>query len=296
MIEVQNLEKSFGDKVVLNKLSFTAEQGTVYGLLGPNGAGKTTTINILCNLLDPQAGSVRINGQAASENTKHLLGVVPQEIALYKDLTCLENLMFFAKIYGLSTSQARLQADKLIQTFKLEEYVDTATSKLSGGWQRRVNMAVAMIHSPTTLILDEPTAGLDIEARYELWDLIAGLKDTEVTILLTTHQLEEAERLCSRIGILKNGEIVAEGTMEELRTLVPAKQIAHVEARDEQSLYKQLAVLGWELRKYGGQLSLLLPRHFTLKELIDRLDGVPLSSVSLQEVGLEHIYLEVTRD
>ena len=188
------------------------------------------------------------------------------------------------------------KTNELIQTFKLGEYADMPVSKLSGGWQRRVNMSVALVHSLSTLILDEPTAGLDIEARYELWDLIASLKETDVTILLTTHQLEEAEKLCTCIGILKNGSIVAEGSLDELRNLVQAKQIALVETDMETDLYQRLTSLGWKHRKYGGRLSLLLPDQFTLKEIIDKLDGIPLSSISLQEVGLEHIYLEVTSD
>lgn len=294
MIDVTNLCKSFGDKRVLDGLSFGVEQGSVFGLLGPNGSGKTTTINILCNLLDADAGTAAISGHHISQNTRSAMGVAPQEIALYKDLTCRENLFFFARIYGVPTSRISGQCDALIQTFKLEDYANTPVSKLSGGWQRRVNMAVALVHSPTTLILDEPTAGLDIEARYEIWELIATLSDTNVTILLTTHQLEEAEKLCSRIGILNRGKITAEGTITELRKMVPAQQIAQVETGDANVLYERLTALGWEYRTYGGRLSLLLPEQFTLNKVIADLDGIPLTSISLMPVGLEHVYLEVT--
>jgi len=296
MIEITDLGKSFGDKIVLNRLNFSVKKGSVYGLLGSNGAGKTTTINILCNLLDADSGKVMINKHEVSGKTKNLLGVAPQEIALYKDLSCRENLLFFGRIYNLSGSKLSAKTDELIHTMKLEEYSDMQVIKLSGGWQRRVNMAIALIHSPSVLILDEPTAGLDIEARYELWNLIASLRETEVTILLTTHQLEEAERLCTCIGILKNGKMVAEGSIAELRNLVQAKQIALIETDSEKALYQRLSSLGWKHRKYGGRLSLLLPNQFTLKEVIDQLDGVTLTSISLQEVGLEHIYLEVTSD
>ncbi len=294
MIEVHNLEKSFGDKDVLNKLTFSIDQGGIYGLLGPNGAGKSTTINILCNLLDADAGKVTIKGNKVSEKTKYLVGIVPQEISLYKDLTCKENLMFFARIYGLYGSKISERANELIHIFNLNEYINTQVSKLSGGWQRRVNIAVALIHSPSVLILDEPTAGLDIEARYELWELITNLRDADVTVLLTTHQLEEAERLCSRIGIIKNGQIMAEGSLSELRAIVPAKQIAILETRDEKTLCQKAASFGWKYRHYGGRLTLLLPEQFTLKDIIKKFDGIPLSSVSLREVSLEHVYMEVT--
>jgi ABC-2 type transport system ATP-binding protein len=312
MIEVHNLEKSFGDKDVLNKLTFSIDQGGIYGLLGPNGAGKSTTINILCNLLDADAGKITIKENKVSEKTKYLVGIVPQEISLYKDLTCKENLMFFARLYGLYGSKINERANELIHTFNLNEYVNTQVSKLSGGWQRRVNIAVALIHSPSVLILDEPTAGLDIEARYELWELITeptagldiearyelwelitNLRDANVTILLTTHQLEEAERLCSRIGIIKNGKIMAEGSLSELRAIVPAKQIAILETSDEKTICQEAASFGWKHRHYGGRLTLLLPEQFSLKDIIEKFDGIPLSSVSLREVSLEHVYMEL---
>ncbi len=134
---------------------------------------------------------------------------------------------------------------------------------------------------------------MDIEARYELWELITNLRDAEVTILLTTHQLEEAERLCTRIGIIKNGKIMAEGSLSELRAIVPAKQIAIFETSDEKSLCQEAASFGWKHRYYGGQLTLLLPEQFTLKDIIEKFDWFPLSSVSLREVSLEHVYMEL---
>ncbi len=296
MIEVRELEKSFGDKVVLDKLSFTINRNDIYGLLGPNGAGKTTTINILCNLLDADAGTISIRGNTVSESTKQLVGLVPQEISIYQDLTCKENLLFFARIYGLQGSEKTDRTNELIDILKLNPYENVKVSNMSGGWRRRVNIAVALAHSPSILILDEPTAGLDIEARYELWELIRNFKDSGVGILLTTHQLEEAERLCSRIGILQKGRIIAEGSLAKLRTLVPAKQIAVIETADEQVFCHKAQSFGWEYRRYGGRVTLLLPDKYTLKDVVNKFDGIPISSISLQEIGLEHVYLEVTRD
>jgi len=296
MIEITGLKKSFGEKVVLDDLTFAVPSGEIYGLLGPNGAGKTTIINILCNLLESDGGgSVRVKGKRVTEATKHLLGIVSQEVAVYRDLTCLENLRFFAGLYGLRGAQKEKHADALIRAFRLTEYATTKVANLSGGWQRRVHIAIAAVHSPEILILDEPTAGLDVEARFELWELIENLRSMGVTILLTTHYLEEAERLCSRIGILMNGRMVAEGSLAELLAMIPAVELAVVRSEDEQAICQRAASLGWEHRHYGGQLAFWLARRFTLKEVVEAFDGLPLSSVSLQPVKLEHVYVEVSQ-
>jgi ABC-2 type transport system ATP-binding protein len=296
MIEINKLEKSFGNKRVLNNLTFTIAKNSIYGLLGPNGSGKTTTINVLSNLLYADAGNIIVEGNPSPELRKQLIGVVPQEISVYQDLTCREDLQFFAAIYGLQGLNKSKQIDKLVKMFNLYEYENTKVSKLSGGWRRRVNIAIALVHSPTILIMDEPTAGLDVEARIELWEIIKSLKHNGVSVLLTTHQLDEAERLCSRIGIIQNGRIIAEGSVDELRALLPAKQIAIVETDDEYVLRRKVDKMGWEIRPYSNQLLLYLPEIYMLKEAVDRFDGIPLRSVSLQEVGLEHIYMEVTRE
>ncbi len=296
MIDLKNIKKSFGEKEVLNGLSFSIVAGEIYGLLGPNGAGKTTAINILCNLLDADSGDVMLNNQKISESTKYAMGIVPQEISVYKDLTCIENLQFFAELFGIPADARGKRIDELIRIFSLEEYAHTEVKKLSGGWQRRINIAVALVHSPSVLILDEPTAGLDVEARHELWRLIKSLQSQGIAIMLTTHQLDEAERLCSRIGIIYQGRITAEGALDELRTNIPAKQLAVIETGDETTLCQKAAAFGWEHRYYAGRLTFFLPRESTLKEIINKFDGIPIRSMSLQPVGLEHVYLDITRD
>ena len=294
MIVVKDLHKSFDDHVVLQGLTFSVAPGEIYGLLGPNGSGKTTTINILCNLLDADSGMVLIQGHEVSEMTKHLMGIVPQENAVYQDLTCRENMHFFASLYGIQGTRRRTRVDELLALFDLGAYADTVVSKLSGGWKRRVNIALALVHSPTVLVLDEPTAGLDIEARYELWEVINTLRREGASILLTTHQLDEAERLCLRLGILQQGRIVRDGSLHELRAAVPAQQLALVSTDDEATVTRRASSFGWGHRYYGGQLTLLLPQPFTLKELIDRFDDIAITAMTLQEVGLEHVYVEVT--
>ena len=295
MIAVSDLHKSFGDTAVLQGLTFSVAPAEVYGLLGPNGAGKTTMINILCNLLDADSGRVLIEGVEVSESTKGLIGIVPQEVAVYRDLTCRENLAFFASLYGLQGARRRARIEDLLALFDLAGYADTVVSRLSGGWQRRVTIALALVHAPSVLVLDEPTSGLDVEARYELWGVINTLRDTGASILITTHQLDEAERLCSRVGILQRGSIVREGSLDDLRATVPARQLAVVSTENEAAVSQRASSFGWEHRYYGDRLTLLLPHSFTLKEVVDRFEDLPVTSVTLQPVGLEQVYVEATR-
>ena len=296
LLKIDKLAKSFGERRVLDDLSFAVAAQEVYGLLGPNGAGKTTTINILCNLLAADAGVVAINNQTPSEATKHFIGVAPQEISLYENLTCEQNLKFFASLYGLNGAIRQQRVQTLIEQFHLQEYRHAAVATLSGGWKRRLNIAVALMHSPKLLVLDEPTVGLDVEARHELWELIRHLKTSGVSILLTTHYLDEAEKLCSRLGILQSGRLVAEGTLDKLRRIVPAEELAIISTDDQEAVHRRAAALQLAYRYYGNDLTLLLPRKHTLKEVVNMLDGIVLNSIALQNVRLEHVYMEVTRE
>lgn len=295
MLRIDKLRKSYGKRTVLQDLTLHIQAGEIYGLLGPNGAGKTTTINIICNLLRADSGTVAINNQPVSEATKSIIGVAPQENLLYKTLTCEENLNFFARIYGLPDKQRRQQVQACLAAVNLADRAKSPVETLSGGMQRRLNIAVALVHQPKLVILDEPTTGLDMEARYEIWDLIRQLKSQGITTLLTTHMLDEAERLCQRIGILKGGRIVAEGTLAQLQQLVPAQEIVVVQTPDESGAIARAKEWGFTHRRYGSDLAFWLPEQLELKEIISRFDGIPLDSIARQPVRLEHIYVEVTR-
>ncbi len=295
MLSIKNLVKFYGNRLVLQNLTLHIRPGEVYGLLGPNGAGKTTTINILCNLLSPDSGEITINNQPISQATKKLLGVATQENLLYKSLSCEENLNFFARIYGLSREERREQVRAALKAVKLADRAKCPVETLSGGMQRRLNIAAALVHYPKLLILDEPTTGLDIEARYEIWELIRRLKSQGMTILLTTHLLEEAERLCQRIGILKNGKIIAEGSLEQLRKRIPAEDIIIVQTAEEDDAIARASKYGFTYRRYGNDIAFWLPKHLELKEIIACFDGIPIESISRQPVRLEHIYVEVTK-
>lgn len=296
MLHIDKLCKCYGKRQVIQDLSLEILPGEIYGLLGPNGAGKTTTINIICNLLKADSGEVRINNQPVSLATKSIIGVAPQENLLYQSLSCEENLSFFAKIYGLQGKHRREQVEKCLEAVNLADRAKSPVEILSGGMRRRLNIAVALVHQPKLVILDEPTTGLDIEARYEIWELIKNLKDEGVTVLLTTHLLDEAERLCQRIGIIKDGRIVVDGSLADLQKLIPAREIVVVKTKDEEGAIARGKQLGFTHRRYGSDLAFWLPESLDLKEIIDLFDGINLDSVSRHPVRLEHIYFEVLGD
>ncbi|MFW6295922.1 MAG: ABC transporter ATP-binding protein [Halothece sp.] len=294
MLEIKGLNKNFGDRTVLNNLNLTIESGEVYGLLGANGAGKTTTINIICYLLNADSGTVKISHQPLSNGTKKLIGIAPQENLLYKSLSCEENLRFYGKIYGLKGAELQKKVSSSLAAVNLLDRAKSPVETLSGGMQRRVNIAIALVHSPQLIILDEPTTGLDIEARYEIWALIRQLKKAGMTVLLTTHLLDEAERLCDRIGILKQGEIVAEGTLTELQALIPAKEIVMIQTAEEEKAIACAKQYGYPMRRYGSDLAFWLPEKYELNDIIAKFEGIEIDSISRQPIKLEHIYLEVT--
>ncbi len=220
-IETRGLCRSFGQKRAVDGLNLTVREGELFSLLGVNGAGKTTTIRMLSGLLLPSSGSARIFGldlTTQSRDIKPLLGISPQETAVAPNLTVQENLELMAGIYGFSRHDAHQKAAEKMEEFSLWEVAKARAKTLSGGWQRRLSIAMALIHEPKLVFLDEPTLGLDVLARRELWKLVERLKGN-VTIILTTHYMEEAEALSDRVGILSGGHLTACGTASELKAL-----------------------------------------------------------------------------
>ena len=218
-IKTEKLVKKYKDKTAVKGLDLTVHQGELYGLLGVNGAGKSTTIKMLSCLTQPTSGDAQVMGHSvvkASDQVKAIMNVSPQETAVAAKLSVRENLEFIARIYGSDKKEAKAKADKMLEDFSMQEIEKSRAATLSGGWQRRLSIAMALITDPEVLFLDEPTLGLDVLARRELWNFIYGLKG-RMTIILTTHYLEEAESLCDRIGIMSRGELRAEGTAEELK-------------------------------------------------------------------------------
>jgi ABC-2 type transport system ATP-binding protein len=292
-LSVEDLDVAFDDRTVLDGMAFEVDRGEVYGLIGPNGAGKSTSINVVCDLLRPRRGSVTIDGRSHETASRRALGVVPQELAVYRDLTALQNLEFFGAVYGLSPADRRERANKYLEAVGLTERADSLVSELSGGMQRRLHLAAALLHEPPLLIFDEPTVGLDLEVRQSIWDLISDLKRSGRAILLSTHHLEEAELLCSRIGIMHGGRIVAEGTLEELRGLIPAAEAAVVESQDLEAVRARARRLGVSFRDGHDSVVLWLPTRANLREVAEQLGGVPLTSVRVRSVSLTDVVREV---
>lgn len=220
-IETKNLTKKYKDITAVDDLNLTVNKGELFALLGVNGAGKTTTIKMLSCLSAPTSGDALLLGQSVTKNSsevKRIIGVSPQETAVAPNLTVKENLEFMCGIYGLTKEERECRMDAVAESLNLREIYDKKASKLSGGWQRRLSIALALIGQPEILFLDEPTLGLDVLARSELWDTIKSLKG-DVTIILTTHYMEEADELSDRIGIMRSGKMLAIGTADELKKL-----------------------------------------------------------------------------
>ncbi|MBM4433241.1 MAG: ABC transporter ATP-binding protein [Chloroflexi bacterium] len=219
----QNLRKSFNEHKAVNGVSFTIYKGEIFGLLGPNGAGKTTTIRILSTVLEPDYGDVTVGGYSIRQNAgavRCLIGVCPQELALYEELSALDNLVFFGRMVGLDGREARAQAMANLELMGLVERAKGKVSKFSGGMKRRVNLAIALMGHPQLLFLDEPTVGIDPQSRNNIYETIESLQAKGMTILYTTHYMEEANRLCNRVAIMDGGKIIALGTPYELKSQI----------------------------------------------------------------------------
>ncbi len=227
-----DLHKSFNDHKAVNGVSFTISKGEIFGLLGPNGAGKTTTIRILSTVLPPDRGEVTIAGHSIkreADAVRRLLGVCPQELALYADLSAFDNLIFFGRLSGLNGNEAREQALELLKMIGLSERAKGKVDKFSGGMKRRLNLAIALMGHPQFLFLDEPTVGIDPQSRNNIYETIEGLQEKGMTILYTTHYMEEADRLCDRIAIMDAGQIIAAGTPRELKSQIGSPEKVSLE-------------------------------------------------------------------
>jgi len=234
MLAIQNLCRSFGSLKAVDQLSFQIAPGEIYGLLGPNGAGKTTSISCICGLLRPDSGSIELDGLALAADPlafKQRLGIVPQEVALYGDLNARENLRFWGGLAGLRGGALNARLDDVLAAVGLSERAGDAVRKFSGGMKRRLNLACGILHQPRLLLLDEPTAGIDPQARAHILEIVRGVARAGTIILYTTHYLEEAQELCDRIGIMDHGRLLAQGSLAELERIVGQGEILSLRGR-----------------------------------------------------------------
>jgi ABC-2 type transport system ATP-binding protein len=219
----QNLHKSFGENKAVDGVSFTIHTNEIFGLLGPNGAGKTTTIRMASTIIEPDAGEITIGGYSLRKQPaqgRSLIGVCPQDLALYEDLSALDNLIFFGQLIGMSGKDAKAQAMTNLALMELETRAKGKIAKYSGGMKRRVNLAIALMGQPKMLFLDEPTVGIDPQSRNKIFETVNNLRHKGLTVLYTTHYMEEADRLCDRIAIMDDGKIIAMDTSRNLKAQI----------------------------------------------------------------------------
>jgi len=303
IITVENLVKRYNGHTAVDGVSFEINRGEIFGLLGPNGAGKSTIISILCCLLEPTLGSVVIDGsdiRKNANNIKKIIGVVPQEISLYHTLTARENLVFYGKIYGLSGRALKTRVEALLDMVGLTERADDLLEGYSGGMKRRINIAAALLHEPRILYLDEPTTGVDPQSRRRIYDTIQDLNRQGMTVLLTTHQMEDAEKLCHRIAIVDKGKLIALDTQKGLLELVGESDLIHVQATeispDPVELIKRMP----DVQKVSldeGNITIQLVRgRESLAGIIDILtsSGTRVESIYIKEPDLETLFLHLT--
>lgn len=303
MIQVENLRKSYGSTHAVGGISFSVEPGEIYGLLGPNGAGKTTTISCISGLLRPDGGSIRIAGiDLASDpiGVKRALGVVPQETAIYDTLSAAKNVAFFASLHGIAGSEMRRRVAEALERVGLAADSKQASRKFSGGMKRRLNLAMGLVHRPKALLLDEPTVGIDPQARIHILDVVREIQKEGTAILYTTHYLEEAEKLCNRVGIMDHGRILGEGTVDDLRRSVGEGTI--VTLRGEFTADRFTAAAGGDPRvrviaveDRMGVLSVAGEKRAATETLASLLHAdLAVSEVSIQEPSLQSVFIKLT--
>jgi ABC-2 type transport system ATP-binding protein len=302
VLVVSELHKKYGNFVAVDSVSFRIASGEVYGLLGPNGAGKSSTIKVLSCLAKPDGGSVQIDGLDIVQKqaqVKSRIGIVPQDIALYDDFSARENLLFFGRLYGLGGADLRKRADELLEAVGLLERKNDKVGGFSGGMKRRINIAAGLMHRPKMVYLDEPTVGIDPQSRRLILDLVKVLNQQGLTVLFTTHYMEEAEELCHRIGIIDFGKIIAEGTIPELRAVAGEVSPIRIELRDEPTA-KQLEALKphcESINADGNRLTLLCGDSKTALPIILQAlaqNGARIHHLEMEEPDLETVFLKLT--
>ena len=304
MLEVSALHKRYGDLVAVEEVSFVARSGEMIGLLGPNGAGKTTTVSMIAGLLAPDRGEVRIEGEVIRSETdpvKRRMGLVPQDLALHDELSARDNLTLFGSFYSIKGAGLRKSMEEALEITGLADRASDRVAAFSGGMKRRLNLAAALLHAPSILLLDEPTVGVDPQSRNAIFSNLEELKRQGKTLVYTTHYMEEAERLCDRIIIVDHGKVIASGALDEVRRLVPAANVIEIEIENP-------GVDGWlgGLHALGGVESAQMDGALLrvgVKDLAQqspdvlgwlRDHGYRYSHLASQRADLESVFLTLT--
>jgi ABC-2 type transport system ATP-binding protein len=303
VLTCRGLRKTFDERVAVDDVGFTIAPGETYGLLGPNGAGKTTTISMICGLLSRDGGEVLIEGRPLDTRTvdvKASIGFVPQEIAIYPDLTATENLRFFAALYALRGEELEVRIAEILETVGLADRADERTAGFSGGMKRRLNIGLGLLNRPSLLVLDEPTVGVDPQSRNAILESVAALSREGMAVLYTTHYMEEAERLCDRVGIIDEGHLKAEGTRRELVAMVGEHDRLRLGVRGDgapaaTALRALPAVV--DATASDGAIDLLVrDARMALAEVVRTAAdaGAEIETVEVREPNLEAVFLHLT--
>jgi ABC-2 type transport system ATP-binding protein len=304
IVKVNNLKKKYDDELVVKGIDVILNTGEVFGILGPNGAGKTTTISMMSAQLEPSEGYVKINNLDTKDNTidvKAIVGIVPQEIALYDVLNAYENLEFFGSLYGLKGKELKSRINWILELVGLKERARTEVGKYSGGMKRRINIAAAILHNPKVLFMDEPTVGIDPQSRNHILDLVKLLKEQGMTIIYTTHYMEEATAICDRIAIMDKGTIIKVGTTQDLIGLVCDGIIELVISDEVKSelIYNKINNLEntIEIQKNSNKVSVIVKdiqssMSAIMKTLAD--NGIEVDGINVMPPTLETLFLYLT--
>jgi ABC-2 type transport system ATP-binding protein len=303
IVEVKNLSKKYNSNLAVDNISFDVKEGEIFGLLGPNGAGKSTTISMLACLLEPTSGDAFIDEKSIKKDpmdVKKVIGLIPQDIALYPTLSAKENLYFWGKMYGLSGSLIKKRSKEILKIVGLSERAKDRIDTYSGGMKRRINIAAGLIHRPKLIMLDEPTVGIDPQTRINILETVVNLRKMGMTIIYTSHYMEEVEMLCNRIAIMDEGKIIAMGTKDELRLLVGGKDIIRIDAKNIHPRTSESLDMIDDVDKIKiieNQIEILSDYgRKVLSSVISKLNelDVKINSVKVQEPDLESVFIHLT--
>ncbi|KUP09663.1 antibiotic ABC transporter ATP-binding protein [Bacillus coahuilensis m2-6] len=305
MLEVKKISKSFGKRDVVKDISFHVQTGESFGLLGPNGAGKSTTISMMCGLLSIDTGDIMVGGMPVSQKNmevKRKIGVVPQEIALYPSMSARDNLIFWGKMYGLSGKEAKIRSLEVLEFIGLSNRGNDKIDTFSGGMKRRVNIGAALMHHPSLLIMDEPTVGIDPQSRNHILETVKHLNNDGMTVIYTSHYMEEVEYLCSRIGIIDHGKLIALGTKNELTNRIAGGTIIELTLQEMKEDFIEAVTLLEEVEKvhsFPEELKMEIfvsDSHHVLGQLISLSTSYhcTVTSLDVKEPNLETLFLQLT--
>jgi ABC-2 type transport system ATP-binding protein len=301
MLEVRDLRKDYGATTALAGVSFKVAKGEMFGLLGPNGAGKTTLMSIVSGLLDASSGQVLLAGnefRRHDRDLRRLIGIVPQELALYNELTARENLRFFGQLYGLGGSLLDQRVEQILAAIALSDRADQRAATYSGGMKRRLNLGVSLVHAPQLLLLDEPTTGVDPQSRNHIFEEVRRLNAAGMTIVYTSHYMEEVQALCPRIGIMDQGKLIACAPVRELLARLPSRVRLGVPIRTPRCLERLHQIEGAEVTAIHSEIIEIACRDMkrTLLQLVALLneEQIELTSLETEEPNLERVFLHLT--